>query len=109
MNKDEILKMSQRENKGKFDERELDAFGKASRVGMLVGALLCVVLAFVSDVVFDMHELALAGWMLYFAMEASNNIVLFRYLKKRSNLIYGIIGILIAVVFAVAIVFKAVA
>lgn len=109
MNKDEILKMSQRENKGKFDERELDAFGKASRVGMLVGALLCVVLAFVSDVVFDMPELALAGWMLYFAMEASNNIVLFRYLKKRSNLIYGIIGILIAVVFAVAIVFKAVA
>ncbi len=109
MNKEEILKMSQQENKGKLDERELAAFGKASRVGMLVGALLCVALILVSEFVLNMPELALVGWMVYFAMQGSSNIVLFKCLKTRSKLIYGIVGIVFAVAFAIAIVFKAVA
>ena len=109
MNKDEILKKSQQENKGKLDERELAAFGKASRVGMLVGGLLCVALILVSEFVLNMPELALVGWMVYFAMQGSSNIVLFKYLKTPSKLIYGIIEIAFAVTFAVAIVFKAVA
>lgn len=109
MNKDEILKISQQENKGKLDERELAAFGKASRVGMLVGGLLCVALILVSEFVLNMPELALVGWMVYFAMQGSSNIVLFKYLKTPSKLIYGIIEIAFAVTFAVAIVFKAVA
>lgn len=109
MNKDEILKKIQQENKGKLDERELAAFGKASRVGMLVGGLLCVALILVSEFVLNMPELALVGWMVYFAMQGSSNIVLFKYLKTPSKLIYGIIEIAFAVTFAVAIVFKAVA
>ena len=109
MNKDEILKISQQENKGKLDERELAVFGKASRVGMLVGGLLCVALILVSEFVLNMPELALVGWMVYFAMQGSSNIVLFKYLKTPSKLIYGIIEIAFAVAFAVAIVFKAVA
>ena len=109
MNKDEILKISQQENKGKLDERELAAFGKASRVGMLVGGLLCVALILVSEFVLNMPELALVGWMVYFAMQGSSNIVLFKYLKTPFKLIYGIIEIALAVTFAVAIVFKAVA
>lgn len=109
MNKDEILKISQQENKGKLDERELAVFGKASRVGMLVGGLLCVALILVSEFVLNMPELALVGWMVYFAMQGSSNIILFKYLKTPSKLIYGIIEIAFAVAFAVAIVFKAVA
>lgn len=109
MNKEEILKMSQQENKGKLDERELEAFGKASRVGMLVGALLCVALILVSEFVLNMPELALAGWMVYFAMHGSSNIVLYKHLKTHSKLIYGVVEIAFAVTFAVAIVFKAVA
>ncbi len=109
MNKDEILRMSQQENKGKLDERELAVFGEASRVGMLVGALLCVALILISEFVFNMPELALVGWMVYFAMQGSSNIVLFRYLKTRSKLIYGIVEIAFAIAFAVAITFKAVA
>ena len=109
MNKDEILKISQQENKGKLDERELAAFGKASRVGMLVGALLCVTLILVSEFVLNMPELALAGWMVYFAMQGSSNIVLFKFLKTRSKLIYGIVEIVFSIAFAVAIAFKAVA
>ena len=108
MNKEDILKMSQRENKGKLDERELAAFCKASRVGMLVGALLCIVLILVSEFVLNKPELSLVGWMVYFAMQGSSNMVLFRYLKTRSKLVYGIIGIVFAVAFAVALVFKTV-
>lgn len=109
MNKEEILKMSQQENKGKYDEREMAAFGKASRVGMLVGALLCVVLVIVGEFVLNMPELSLVGWMVYFSMQGSSNIVLYKHLKNRSKLIYGILGIVFAVAFAVAVVFKAVA
>ena len=108
MNKEEILKMSQQENKGKLDEREQAAFGKASRVGMLVGALLCVVLVLVSEFILKKPELALAGWMVYFAMQGSSNIILYTQLKNRSKLIYGIIETIFAIAFAVAVVFKAV-
>lgn len=108
MNKEDILKMSQRENKGKLDERELAAFGKASRVGMLVGAVLCVILILVSEFVLNKPELSMVGWMVYFAMQGSSNIVLFKYLKTRSKLVYGIVEISFAIAFIIALVFKTV-
>ena len=48
MNKDEILEKSRLEGKGKPDELEVAAFGKASRVGMLVGGIICIILVLVS-------------------------------------------------------------
>ena len=107
MNKEEILKMSQQENKGKLDEREMAVYGRASRLGMCVGALLCVALVLVSEFILNMPELALAGWMVYFAMQGSSNMVIYRHLKIRSKLIYGIVGMVFAVAFAAAIVWKA--
>lgn len=106
MNKEDILKMSQQENKGKLDEREIAVFGKASRIGMLVGAILCVALILISEFVLHMPVLALVGWMVYFAMQGSSNVVLYRYLKKRSKLVYGVVEIVFAVVFAIAIIWK---
>lgn len=106
MNKEEILKRSQQENKGKLDECELSAFGKASRIGMLVGGMLCAVLILVSEFVLNMPELALAGWMIFFAMQGSSNIVLYKYLKIRLKLIYSVVEIALAVAFAVTIAFK---
>ena len=106
MNKEDILKMSQQENKGKHDERELAAFGKASRIGMFVGAMVCVALILVSEFILNMPELALAGWMVYFAMQGSSNMVLYKHLQARSKLIYGIVEIVLALVFAVAVVFR---
>ncbi|MBQ8338751.1 MAG: hypothetical protein IJY33_06380 [Oscillospiraceae bacterium] len=108
MRKDEILAKSRQENKGKLDECEMAAFGKASRIGILVGGLLCVALVLVSEFVLNAPELALAGWMVYFAMQGSSNVVLYKHLKTRSKLIYGIVEIVFAVAFAAAIVFKTV-
>ncbi len=106
MNKEEIVKMSQQENKGKLDERELVVLGKASRVGMLVGVLLCIALILVSEFVLHMPELALVGWMVYFAMQGSSNLILFKHLKIRRKLIYSIVEIVLVIIFAIAIVVK---
>lgn len=39
MNKDEVLKMSREENEGRHDEREIIAFGTASRAGILINRI----------------------------------------------------------------------
>lgn len=109
MNKEDILKMSQQENSGKPDERELAALGKASRTGMKAGAILCAVLIVVSNFILDKPELAAVGWMVYLTMSGFNSISLFRQLKNRRKLIYGIIDLIIAAAFAVAIVWKGLA
>ena len=88
MNKDEVLKMSREENEGRHDEREIIAFGTASRAGMLVGALVCVLLVFASELLFHIPEIGLVGWLVYFAMQGSSNIVLYNTisrLKYRQN------------------------
>ncbi len=108
MNKDEVLKMSREESEGRHDEREIIAFGTASRVGMLVGALVCVLLVFASGLLFHIPEIGLVGWLVYFAMQGSSNIVLYKDLKNRRNLIWGIIEIAFAVAFAVVLVIRSV-
>lgn len=109
MNKEEILKKSQEENRGKLDEREKTVFGAASRIAMIVGAVICVLLVLLGELVLDSPELAFVGWMIYFAMQGSSNIVLFKHLRKRVKLVYGVVEIVFAIAFAVALVIMAVA
>jgi len=108
MNRDEILKMSREENEGRHDECERIAYGIASRVGMFVGAIICVVLVFASELLFYIPEIGLVGWLVYSAMQGSGNIVLFTKLKKCQNLIWGIIEIALALVFAIVLILKSV-
>ena len=109
MDKDEILKISQQENKGKLDERESLAYGKASRIGMAIGALLCMILVLISELLLNAPELALAGWLVYFTMQGSFNLSLYFRLKTHKKLIYGIVEIIFACAFAVAVIIKTVA
>lgn len=106
MNKDEVLEKSRQENKGKHDECEIAAYGTASRVGMLVGALACIVLILASEFIFHIPEIGLVGWLVYFSMQGSSNIVLFKKLGGRKELIWGIVELVFAVVFAATIVIK---
>lgn len=108
MNKDEILKMSREENEGRHDECEMIAYGTASRVGMLVGATICVALVFASKLLFHVPEIGLVGWLVYFAMQGSGSIVLFKKLNSRRNLIWGIIEIVFSVAFVVVLVIRSV-
>uniref|UniRef100_UPI004056D1D2 DUF6442 family protein n=1 Tax=Agathobacter sp. TaxID=2021311 RepID=UPI004056D1D2 len=108
MNKDEILKMSREENEGRHDERERIAYGTASRVGMYVGAIICVVMVFAGEFFFHIPEIGLVGWLVYSAMQGSGNLVLYKELNNRKNLIWGIIEIIFAATFALALVVKSV-
>ena len=108
MDREKILEMSRKDNEGKHDEREMIAFGNASRLGLLVGALVCVALVFASELVFHISEIGLVGWLVYFAMQGSANIALYRDLKSRWNLIWGIIALFLAAAFAVAVTIKSV-
>lgn len=108
MNKEEILKMSREENEGRHDECEMMAYGTASRVGMLVGAIICAVLVFASELLFHIPEIGLVSWLVYFAMQGSGSIVLYKKLKNRRNLIWGIVEIIFAIAFATALVVKSV-
>ena len=101
MNKEDILAKSRQENKGKPDELEVAAFGKATRTGIYVGGLICMILVIVSRVI-DRPELALASWMIYMAMQGASNIVLYKHLKRQEKLISAIICTGLAVVFAVS-------
>lgn len=109
MNKDEVLELSREENRGRHDERELAIFGTASRVGVLVGALVCLAMVFVGELLLHIPEIGLVGWLVCFSMQGSSNIVLFSKLKKRRALAWGIVEIAIALGFGAMLVFKGVA
>lgn len=106
MNKEEILRISRQENKGRRDEREMIAYGTASRVGMLVGAILCSVLVFAGELYFHIPEIGLIGWLVYTAMQGSGNIVLYNNLKERYHLIWGVIEIVLAIAITVVLIVK---
>ena len=108
MEKDYILKMSREENAGRRDEREMAIAAAASKVGMLVGGFVCIVLVFLGTLVLNAPEISFAGWMVYFSMYASCNFVLFRKLGNRQNLIWGIIAAVVAAGFCAALVLKSV-
>ena len=101
MRKEDILELSRKENQGKHDEREMAAYGTASKVGMLVGGIICVVLVLLSEFLFKLHEIGMVAWLVYFSMHGSHYITLYTQLKERNQLVYGIITLTTAVIFAV--------
>lgn len=109
MDRDEILKKSREENEGRPDEREAIAFLRASKAGMTAGVLACLLLAFASKFLFQIPEISLIGWFVYFAMQGSGSIALYRELGKRQKLIWGIIEIVLALAFFVAAAIKSAA
>lgn len=62
----------------------------------------------VSEFVLNTHELTFVGWMVYFAMQGSSNLVLYKHLKERFKLVYGIVATVFSVVFAVTIIYVSV-
>ena len=104
MNKEEILKLSQQENKGKPDELELNAMGNASRAGIVVGAILCLILMLVGTIVLNRPEISFTSWMIYTTMLATSELVLYSQLKSRTKLFCGIMHSIAAIACAVALV-----
>lgn len=104
MNREEILAKSRMENEGNADEREVAAMGIASSVGLIVGAVACLILAIASRYWFHKPEIAFTALLVFFAMRGSNDIALCAMLKEQKRLIRGIVEFGAAVAFAVALV-----
>ena len=92
MNKDEILAKSRKENEGKSDERELQIFANASKIGMAVGGIISVIIVIFSRIV-DQPLLGLCAWAVYFGMLGSRHIYLFLKSKEKIRLVQALIGI----------------
>lgn len=97
MKKEDILAKSRQENQGRPDERELVAKGKAARVSMLVGAVICFVLYIVCGIVLNRKDVSYAAWMIYSAMLGSNDLALYKHLKDAQHLVTGILYLAAAV------------
>ena len=97
MNKEDVLKLSREENSIGYDEREVQVIDKASRIGLAIGGVLCIVLVILSEFVFHDGKIAFAGWMMYLAMFGTQHLVLYSKLKKKSDLLFGVIDIIAAI------------
>ena len=100
--------MSRAENEGKRDEREVMVSGTASKIGMAVGVVMCTLLVIVSKFLLKIPEVGLAGWLVYFSMYGASNLAMYKELKTRRNLEWGMITTAAAVVFAVMLIVKSV-
>ena len=108
MNREEILKMSREENEGKRDEREIMVSGTASKIGMAVGVVMCTLLVLASQFLLKIPEIGMAGWLVYFSMYGASNLAMYKELKIRRNLEWGVISTAAAVLFAVMLIVKSV-
>lgn len=92
MNREEILAKNRKESVGKSDERELQVFADASKVGMAVGGVLAVIIVIFSRIR-EIPILGLGAWSVYFAMFGSRRLYQFLKTKERTALVQAIIGI----------------
>lgn len=100
MKKEEILEKSRKENKGKLDELGMKHIADAGKIGMVVGASLCVLFVVLAEI-FNTPIIGLSAWSIYFAMMGSNRLYL--YIKERNslNLVQTILWLSFAVAFLV--------
>lgn len=94
MDRDKILQMSRKENEGKEGEWENSVASKASRAGKATGIVLCVVLVLLDDIILHTKIIGLASWIVFFAMEAASDLLLYLSYKKKSRLFLFIIDII---------------
>lgn len=88
MNRDEILKMSRKENQNK-DLVELDAASQAGNIAGRVGASVCCFISVIFHCFTD--TLLYSPWIIYFSILGTHHIVKFNKIKRKSDLFLSII------------------
>lgn len=87
MNKEEILEKARKENKN-GDEREEKIKLRSYAISASIGALLCITLAFVENVIFDRNVAHI--WIIYNGMLFSKTLLDAIKLKKKSTIISSV-------------------
>jgi hypothetical protein len=88
MNKDDILKMSRKENKN-GDEREEKIKLRSYAISAAIGALICMVLVFLEGYIFDRSTTVI--WIIYCGIMLSKSILDAIQLKKRPEIAFSIL------------------
>ena len=90
MNKEEILKKAQLENKG-VDEVKRAAEHEAGKISMAIGAAMCMLLLLLDSLFLHTDVIGEACWIIYGTMISARLWVEGAYLKKKGYLIGGAI------------------
>ena len=95
----EILAKSRQENKG-HDERERAATARAAQIGATVGGLVCFLILFLNSVLGKFSSPAtFAVWSVYLTVTGVTLLLKYRELKKRHELICGLLELALAAAF----------
>lgn len=88
MKKEEILKASRKENKNK-DLAEMEVIRQAGTYAGSAGALVCCIVSLLSSRL--AHIMLYSPWAIYFSIAATQWLVRFIKLKRRSDLVLTIL------------------
>ena len=88
MNKDDILKMSRKENKN-GDEREEKIKLRSYAISAAIGALICMVFVFLEGYIFDRSTTVI--WIIYCGIMLSKSILDAIQLKKRPEIAFSVL------------------
>lgn len=94
MEKEEILKASQKENKNK-DLVEMEVLYQAGSHASRVGALVCCLISLLSSIL--AHTMLYSPWVIYFSMITTQWFVRFIKMKRKSDLALAILFLSLAV------------
>ena len=95
MNKDDVLRMSRKENQN-GDEREEKIRLRSYAISAAVGALLCMVFVFVENVIFDRNATLI--WIIYCGMMFTKSLLDAIKLKKKTDIVLSILWVLCFVI-----------
>jgi uncharacterized membrane protein HdeD (DUF308 family) len=103
MDREEILKRSRDEYSGR-DEMEKDTLVKAGQLAFTVGGLACA-LVLILEAIFADHVNP-ATWFVYLSMTGTNLMVKYVKMRKKHELVFGILQLALALVFLVMFILK---
>jgi hypothetical protein len=103
MNREEILKASRKENKNK-DLAEMEVMYQAGSHASRVGALVCCLISLLSSLL--AHIMLYSPWIIYFSMIATQWLVRFIKMKRKSDLVVAILFLSLALLALIGLVYR---
>jgi hypothetical protein len=98
MDRNDILERSRKENR-KMDEREKDALAKAGQRATAVGGVICAFVILFEAIFSDI--VSFSTWAVYLSMTGTALLVKYSILRKKHELIFGLLQVILAAIFMV--------
>jgi hypothetical protein len=96
MDRNDILEKSRKENRN-MDEREKDALAKAGQKAAAVGGVVCAFIILFEAIVSDFTSFS--TWAVYLSMTGTALLVKYSILRKKHELLFGLLQLVLAIIF----------